>query len=416
MKENKIKILSVLLGFTVILFFGCKEEGRLDHIDDSVPAPTAVTIETVTSKPGGAVIRYTIPNDKNLLGVKVVYERNGEICESKASKYVDTLVVEGFGSTQAQTAKLYAVGINEKLSAPVSVEIKPLAPPVQTVHFDMEEGFGGVIVSLAENDSKADLALVLMVDSTGTGQWQPLQTFHTKSAAMKFSQRNLPPVGLHFALYIRDRWNNLSDTISKKLTPIEEVKLPKDRFRNANLPGDYFLSAESPTSYPVEQVWSGHEDGSNFYASAHNGPLPQQFTIELGHKMSISRFRKWPRGGYELYSGSAPRTFELWGSDNPNPDGSYDESWHLLGRFEQFKPSGYMEGREIGTVTSEDNDYWYNRTEFELVPNEDAPDPYMVCTHLRVKTLSTFASYGTDATMGQVIIAEITFYGQLKDD
>ena len=115
-----------------IYILGCKDEGRIDHIDDSAPAPLPVTVLEVTSKPGGAVIKYEIPDDDNLLGVKVVYTRNNELCESKASRYVDTLVVEGFGNTLPQEVKLYSVGVNEKLSEPVTTTIQPLLPPVQS--------------------------------------------------------------------------------------------------------------------------------------------------------------------------------------------------------------------------------------------------------------------------------------------
>jgi hypothetical protein len=404
-----------------VCIYGCKEEGRIDHIDDSAPAPPPVTILGVTGKPGGAVIRYKIPNDDNLLGVKAVYIRNGEICESKASRYVDSLVVEGFGNTDPQEVKLYSVGVNEKLSEPVLRTIQPLLPPVQMVKFDIDATFGGVIVTLQENYSNADLAVVLMGDtveaSSGT-QLVDLQTFHTKSLAMKFARRGLDPKPAYFGAYLRDRWNNVSDTIYKTLTPIEEIKLPKDRFRNAALPTDFWAPAEGQNGYRIEMLWTGPEAHSyEFYASSHSGPIPQWFTIELGYKMSISRIQKWPRSGSEeLYSGTAPRAFEVWGSDNPNPDGSWDESWKLLGEFEQFKPSGYGEGREVGPVTEEDNDYWYNKTEFELIPTDETPDPYQTVTHLRFKVLSTFSSYGTDATTSQIIIGELTFWGQLKDD
>jgi hypothetical protein len=416
----------IIFMITVLIYItsGCKEEGRLDHIDDSTPAPAQVTVEGVpVSIPGGAVIKYKVPNDKNLLGVKVVYTRNGEVCESKASKYTDTLVVEGFGTVEQQEAQLYSVGINGKLSEPVPVSVRPLVPPIQTVRFDMEESFGGVVVSLRENHSRADLAIVLMADTleeiTGRGRlWRDIQTFHTQSIEMKFSRRNLNPRPANFAAYIRDRWGNISDTIYRQLTPIEEVKLPKTEFRNAALPTDFFSPAENNNAYRMENLWLGGEStGGAIFATQFSGPMPQWFTIDLGHKMSISRFQKWGRSlNNELYSGSAPRVFQLWGSDNPNLDGSWDASWHLLGEFEQFKPSGYGEGREVGPITDEDRDYWSNRTEFELTPTEQAPDPYMTVTHLRFKTLSTYTTYGTDAVSGQVIICELAFWGQLKDD
>jgi hypothetical protein len=236
---------------------------------------------------------------------------------------------------------------------------------------------------------------------------------------MKFSRRNLDPKLTNFAAYIRDRWGNISDTIYRQLTPIEEILLPRTEFTNAALPTDYYQPAENRNDYRLERMWDGTEGRNNvFYASQNNAPMPQWFTIGLGHKMSISRFKVWGRrGSYgtSTYEGSHPRIFQLWGSDNPNPDGSWDESWHLLGEFEQPKPSGYGEGREVGPITDEDQDYLLNRTEYELIPTEQIADPYMTVTHLRFRILATFATYGTDAVNGQLIIGALTFWGQLKD-
>ena len=411
------KIMYILCVLTPLFYCSCKEEGRIDNTADySTPAPEKVTITEVKSTPGGAVIKYKIPNDDNLLGVKVTYIRLGEISESKSSRYVDSLVVEGFGNTDSQEVKLYSVGVNGKLSEPVSTTIKPLTPPVQSVKFDMNASFGGVIVSLAENYSNADLAIVLMSDTANTSQWADLQTFHTKSEVRKFSRRGLEPKPGHFGVYLRDRWGNISDTIYKELTPIEEIKIPKENFRNAALPTDYFTPAEGQNNYRLEQIWLSNEaSDQTFYATSHSAPRPQWFTIELGHKVSLSRIQMWPRSGYDIYSGSGPRIFQVWGSDNPNPDGSWDSSWELLGEFEQFKPSGYGEGRDVGPITDEDRDYWYNRTEYELLPSEEATNPYQTVTHLRFKILSTFGTYGTDANMGQVIISAIALWGQVKD-
>ena len=411
------KIIYILCVFIPLIYFSCKEEGRLENTTDkSIPAPEQVTITEVKNTPGGAVIKYKIPNDDNLLGVKVTYVRLGEVSESKSSRYVDSLVVEGFGTTDQQEVKLYSVGVNGKLSEPVTTTIKPLLPPVQSVKFDVEASFGGVIVSLEENYSSADLAIVLLADTANTSKWADLQTFHTKSESRKFSRRGLEPKPGHFGVYLRDRWGNTSDTIAKTLTPIEEVKIPKTEFRNAALPTDYFTPAEGNHGYRLEQIWLSEEASDDIcYATSHSAPMPQWFTIELGLKMSVSRLQMWPRSGYDLYSGSGPRVFQVWGSSNPNPDGSWDSSWELLGEFEQFKPSGYGEGREVGPITDEDRDYWYNRTEYEFLPTEQAPNPYQTVTHLRFKILSTFGTYGTDADMGQVIISAINLWGQVKD-
>lgn len=412
-----MKSMKRLLCFLMLcLIFGCKEEGRVDFIDENAPAPKSVEVVEVVNTLGGAIIRFKLPEDNNLLGVKAVYNRNGETVETKASLYVDTLSIEGFGNDLPQDIQLFSIGKNEKLSDPVSVQIKPLSPPVQTVQFDLEAGFGGVIVSIDSNRTNADLAIVLLADTLATGSYAEMQTFHTKAQNIKLPRRGLKIEPTRFGAYLRDRWNNVSDTIYKELLPVEELKIPNDLFRNAALPTDYFETAEGNNAYRLEQLWLG-EDGSDnqFYASSHSGPLPQWFTIDFGRRVKLSRIQKWPRPDHELYSSTGPRMFEVWGSDNPNPDGTWDDSWFLIGEFEQFKPSGYGEGREVGPITDEDHDYWYNRTEFDIMPTEKAPDPYRPITHVRVKILSTFQTYGTETNRSQVIIGQFAFWGQLED-
>ena len=368
----------------------------------------------VKNTAGGAIIKFKVPNDNNLIGVKAVFNRNGQVVETKSSLYIDTLLVEGFGSSQAQEIKLYSIGRNEKLSAAVPVQINPLPPSVKTVKFDVNAGFGGVIVNIEENKLKANLALVLLADTLGTGEFREMQSFHTNSVKIQFPRRGLKIKPIKFGMYLRDRWNNKSDTIYKELTPIEEIKIPSDLFRNANLPTDYYSPAEGNNGYKIENLWLGGEAADNtFYASSHSGPMPQWFTIDLGKKIKLSRIQKWPRGGGELYSSTAPRTFEVWGSDNPNPDGSWDSSWTLIGEFEQFKPSGYGEGRTVGPISQEDRDYWYGRTEFLVLPTTKAPDPYKPVTHLRIKVTSTFQTYGTQNDKSQIIIGQLVFWGQL---
>lgn len=413
-------ILFLVVAVSTFIYFGCSELGRIDQIDESAPAPAALKVVGITNTPGGAVIKVKVPNDKNLMGAMAVYTRNGEECKTKISKYVDTLAVEGFGNTEPRDIKVYSLGVNEKLSEPVVVTVNPLTPPVQAVKFDIAETFGGVVVKLEDNHSGADLAVGVLVDTILSDinlkpseiKWADVTTFHTSAKSISLTRRNLAAETRIYGAFLRDRWDNHSDTIFKELTPIEEIELSKDTYTNGNLPTDYFTVAEGNESgYGIHRLWDGDLRGG-FYATSHSGPMPQWFTISLGYKASISRIQKWPRNDYELYSGTAPRTIEVYGSTNPNPDGSFDESWHLIGKFEQFKPSGYGEGREVGTITDEDKDYWYNKTEFELAPSEETPDPHQPVSYLRFKVTSTFATYGTDASIGQIIIGEFTFWGQ----
>jgi hypothetical protein len=396
-------------------WYSCQEKESNYYLDDS-PAPAPVTIREVVNTHGGAVIRYTIPQDKNLLGVKAVYERNGEICETKSSMYLDSLVIEGFGDTEIHDVTVYSIGRNEKLSTPVPVKITPLTPIVHSVKVQMTPSFGGVSLTF-ENPAKASLAFVLIkMDSKGL--WTPLQTFYAGAASGRFSQRGLTSDTQKFGLYVRDRWLNLSDTLIETLTPWEEVEIPKNTFKNAKLPTDSWSPAEGLASYNLEWAWDGILFSSgwvNVFASTGSSPMPQHFTISLGRKVSLSRLKVNGRDPYDTYAGGAVRTFEVWGTDDPPANGSFD-NWHLLGRWELFKPSGYGAGNDVGPISSDDRAYFASGGDYELEPSDEVPDPFQTITYIRFRTLSTFQSHLTMMNTGGIFLAELTFFGQLKDN
>jgi hypothetical protein len=419
---SQTKMTMCLALLTFFISYGCEEDSKSGYIDDSAPAPAPVTLGNIKAKPGGAIIWYTVPNDRNLLGVKAVYERNGEICETKASVYADSLTVEGFGDANPKEVKLYSVGRNEKLSEPVTARVIPLDPPIVSVKLDMETTFGGVLVSISNNISNADLALILMVDTVETEEWIPLHTFYSTSVAMKYAHRGLESKEQKFGLYVKDRWNNRSEMLVKTLTPIEEIKLPKDGFRNAALPTDSYQSYANHWRWAVESLWDGIEytddigfNTGSLFTTPTSTPMPQHVTIYLGRPMSISRMQMFPRAiVQELYSSLAVRAFELWGTTDPPADGSFD-NWHRLGSWEVEKPSGYGVGSNVGVITDEDREWFKSGGNYEVQITDETPNPYMTVTYLRFRTMATFATYGTEATNGQITLGELTFYGQLRD-
>ena len=104
-----MKLYKVLLPVAGLLFASCSGNlgGRIDqHFD--IPVPEMVTVRSVEPISGGAIIHVSIPDDPNLKGVVAVYERNGEEVNTKISRYVDSLVVEGFPTMDQQTVKIYS--------------------------------------------------------------------------------------------------------------------------------------------------------------------------------------------------------------------------------------------------------------------------------------------------------------------
>ncbi len=423
-------LLSSLLAVTALIYFSCVKSGRIDQLDNTIPAPKPVEVTNITSRPGGAVIKVKIPDDDNLKGVVAIYERNGEVVNTKISRYLDSLVIVGFADTLIHKVEIKSFNVNELPSTPVEVTIKPLPAAVQTVQFDVVEAFGGIKIHVMNNTSKADLAVILMADKDTANislpdkskKWVEVVTLFTASQDIFLPRRGLKDAKTIFGIYIRDRWGNKSDTLVKMLTPLGEVKLDKKKFKYAN-PGDDNSVSTNSSLYPVQGLWdeSGLSASPYFYASTSSNPMPQWLTIDLGVRAKLSRIGKMARIDYAIWTSAHPREYEFWGSmgptGKPNPNNKYgfDDTWFKLGYYEQPRPSGYNpDGTVPATYTAEDRVMFNTGTEFEM-DNSINPRAYDELRYLRVVIVNTFATWETKATVGQIQLGEVTPYGQILE-
>ncbi len=423
MKKSILFIsVSVLIGLA-----SCADEnfGRIDQ-RPNVGIPSPVEILNVTPTCGGAVIKVGIPDDDLIKGVVARYERNGVEVKAKISRYVDTLVVEGFCDTEPHTVRVASFNVNEELSTDRLVQVIPLTPVIQTVKTRIFESFGGVKINVTGNEAKSDLAVCLLrcadlADSLKPVKdirWVEVTTLFTESNDINLVRRGIEPEKAIFGAYVRDHWGNISDTIKTVLTPILEEKINKSYFRDAALADDNHFGM---SLYPISGLWddSGLSESPHFFASdvTKGDPMPGWVTINLGQVVQISRIQTLPRIAYPpLYGGGHPREFEFWGSMNPSGqpgdnEHGFDDSWFCLGKFEQVKPSGYNSDGSVGTITVEDNTYFNSGNDFELNPDE-FPHCYDDLRYLRLVFVSTFSTYELGASVGQVQFGEVTPYGQ----
>lgn len=400
--KNRI-IFFIIMSLLLAIYTGCKEEGRIDHIDNSYPAPAQVTDVRIRNTAGGAVLKYNTPTDENLLYVRAEYEIHpGVVRETKSSYYKDSLVLEGFGDTRTYEVKLYSVGKNEKVSKPVTVRVSPETAPVHLAAKQLKNAFGGVTVSV-ENPEKAALAIVLMGDTAKTGYQNILETFYTSLEKASFTLRGLDTISADYSVCLRDRWNNFSDTATAILTPMfeEEIQKPWSEYYMINDPAPFM------GSLAVRTLWNKNfTDGMSCYISD-LAPLPSTFTWDIGKTIMISRIKMWPRAHIDdRWIRHQPKIFELYGSkEEPDPDGSLDK-WIPLGRFECVKPSP-------GTaVTQEDIAAAMAGIDFEIEENEFAPQPFVPVRWLRFRIIQTYAS----SVASHVAIQELGIWGTYIKD
>lgn len=403
MKKSTYIISSILL----FLLLGCKESVRIDLVDDSRPAPVA--LEEVTVKPilGGAVLRYQIPNDKDLLCIKAVYEiRPGHIYEAKSSVYVDSLVLKGFSTSETTQVKIYSVGKNGKESKPLLVEVTPGTPIVDDVANSLfvRSAIGGVKLSY-KNPSGEDLIYDLIQENTETNRWEAVRRFYSGLKGGEFTQRGMESKATNIGVVITDHWGNTSDTVRQIITPVFEEEVPKP-WAHKEMLGDSWK--EGAPGLTIDRMWDGRwgDIGLNLWASSKTTPFPQSFTIDLKCEVEITRIVEHQRPVY-AYMDSSVKEFELFGTalDNPNPD-TDSADWIKLGRFSSFQPSGLM-----GTPTEEDFQYGNVEGEnFEFLDENGDPKPTPPIRYLRWRTYETWDG---QTEMGEVIIAELEVYGKV---
>ncbi|MCD2421256.1 DUF4959 domain-containing protein [Niabella pedocola] len=317
----------------------CKREVAGPALKDDV-APEPVSEVTVENLNGAAKISYALPEDPDLLYVKARYTtRQGVVRETKVSRYNRSIMVDGFGDTSAYQVALYTVDKSENSSPVVEVTVHPLEPPVWIVRKQLKlaPDFGGVNVRYT-NPGEHDLAIVVLANDS-LGQFSPRSTNYTNLKAGDFSTRNMPDVPTRFGVYVRDRWGNLSDTLITQLTPLFEALLDRTKMRGLTLPTD------APLGYggSIAGLFDGNTT-SGFYHSGDAARMPQWFTYDMGVTAKLSRLAWFMRPGF-YYTLHNPKEVEIWGSNNPNPDGSFDDSWVLLATATQTKPSGLPEGQ-----------------------------------------------------------------------
>ncbi|AXP81478.1 hypothetical protein CJ739_2405 [Mariniflexile rhizosphaerae] len=393
-KFFKLKIITIIIAFIAV---GC-DENKLEPIENNTTPPGTVSNVTVENLAGKAKITYALPKDQDLLYVKAEYTlANGKRMEIKSSYYSNSLIVEGFSKAEEQTVTLYAVNRSEVSSEPVEVKVNPLESPIWDVFRSLETkaAFGGVFLS-AENMLRHELALLVM-EKDQSGEWviNP-NSVYTSTDKIKRTVRPFTVEAHDLAITVRDRWLNYTDTLFVTITPLLELPLPKSGYKHFPLPGD----TPSHTTAVPKGMWDGEiMNWPNVFLTQGNISGQHIVTIDTGVLAQMSRIVIWDypeyyNGRTYYYIGNL-KEFEIYGSANPNPDGSLDDSWIKLGSYNAVKPSGLPFGEQT------DEDYQVANAGFSWDFESDAPK----VRYLRIKSLKNWAG------IGSMSIGEIQVYG-----
>ncbi|WP_196940130.1 DUF5000 domain-containing lipoprotein [Sphingobacterium pedocola] len=390
-------VYNIFLFISVLVLGSCEAEIKQVYERNMTP-PGVITDVKVTNLPGAAKIEYRLPSDQDLLYIKAVYTlSSGRKMEVKSSYYNNSLTVEGFADEIPYSIELFAVNRSEVASEPTAVTVNPLENPIWEVYRSLETiaAFGGIRVSGA-NEFQKNVTIMVMTDSLG--EWVPsVDNIYTSAKQFSRTIRGLDTVPQSFAVTVRDKYMNFTDTLITRLTPLYETALPKSRYNALVLPGD---ALQEYTSTGLNKMWDGDNfNWPNISLTKPGTTTPQWVTFDVGQLAKLSRIVIWDypeytNSGRMYYFGGNLRNFEIWGSTSPPTDGSWN-NWVKLGTFESLKPSGLPTGQQ----SDEDYQMAYSGLSYDL----DVAAPKM--RYIRIRSNrnwqgSTFMS-----------IAELQVYG-----
>lgn len=377
---NQIKYITGVLAVCATIFAGCnKSENYKEFPSGDQTRPGPVSNVRVTPINGGAEITYDLPKSPNLLYVLAEYRINDQMTrQTKASYYDNKLIVEGFRDAKPYDVKLTVVTRSETASDPVTVSVTPKEPIYKLVRQDLtiQPDFGGIYVSTL-NPEKKSLGVIILAQNQYK-EWDVIEQLFTQSDSIRIKVRGYPSEEREFRVYVTDKWNNLSDTLAVTLTPIFEKKIDKTLFKPFPLPTDQ----RDDYGWIMPYLWDDRIGEPYGFHTPDGSNTPQHFTFDLGVEAKLSRFKIWPRTHSTFaWSHGNPRFFRIWGSTAPNPDGSFDDTWVLLGEYECIKPSG----SPLGTNTQEDFDAAVAGFDYDL------PSTAGKVRYIRFETLQTWS-------------------------
>jgi hypothetical protein len=398
---NKLNLKYLMRAVLLLaVLYSCSED--LEHRKPSGGSdgvPEKVTEVNVKNYPGKATITYKIPNDPDLLYVKAIYtSSSGRAMEAKASYYVDSLVVEGFADENDHEVKLYTVNRHEKQSEAISVTVNPLEAPIWPIlrSFDMRNAFGGFKLA-ALNITKEPVAILIM-ERNARNEWDVNNNLsvYTSIDSITSQVAGLDTLLREYAIAIRDRWGNLTDTVFQDITPIYETEVERTQFSHYPLPGDAPMVSNGGTA---RGMWDNRYGWPVCFTSldANVSSIPAVVTVDMGLEAKVSKV--WIRPFQEIsglfYDYTTLKFFELWGSSNPNPNGALDGTWTKLGSYEMKKPSG------TPGLTETPSDQEAARAGFFFEADLDAPK----IRYLRIKNLKNWSGFGS------LSVDELKVYG-----
>lgn len=337
------KITHILIA-VLVMFVGisCLSNNKYEPVLNNIPPQPPVVTE-IKPIPGGAIVKYNLPKDEDLLYVKAEYYLKENVkSEQRASMYSDSIVLKGFNTMDPQKVTLISVNRSKVESSPVGIDITPNEAPVITIakSLNYREDFGGMVLNW-ENPTKAEIAVQVEAQNN-EGNWDMLEIFYSAAATGKASVRGMDTLAVNMRVSVRDHWNNLSDFKEKLIKPIYETQIDRKKMKCLK------LASDAPNAYgDVEDNLFDDDLYTRFHSPAGYGKWPLYLTVDLGATVKLSRFKAYQRSLEDLhfiYGHGNPRIFEVYGK-NEYKNMEDMSTWEKITDCVVVKPSGLPIGQ-----------------------------------------------------------------------
>ena len=397
------KIVLLLFSFAPIIFWNCTNVQDWSEPTDDVP-PGEITNVQVENTNGGAILRFTLPDDDDLLGAKATFtfSESEEEMEVYASEFSDSIVIEGYADTNEHVVQLYAVDKSGNLSLPTSTTIQPLTAPVELVRKTLQVSptFSGVRARW-NNPLKKPMVISLYATDSISGELALFERHYSSAENGGYTFRGFEHIEQEFHLEVSDRWHHTAMPLDTLLTPLYEVQIQGMDgtnylwdlydYDNGQYRGDpIHINAGNKSVYHarVRSLYDGNtwDNSTYFYfrsatvnqyvpeASSSSYILPAYITFDMGVPAKYSRLKYFTRGRTPYYSSWVWYEFEVWGTNQPKAihevgDGTQEDNlkywtswseaggtdawkqdWEKLADCEIIFPSGTP--NNVGSVTS----------------------------------------------------------------
>lgn len=448
MKKIILKYITILCG--IIGISACTESyDGLEIIRVDSQAPGKVTVNKVIPQSGALEIHFSLTKgDTDIAQVVASYVQNGVKRDFKVSRFVSSILVEGFTGVAEQTVEIKCVDNSGNVSEPTFVKGTALLSPIEVAYQSLtaEAAFGGVKVAW-KNTTGDFLAIHVLTDDSLQIKGQkvfmedPSKMIYTRETDKKKTYayvRNYPDKEQRFGFSITDKWGNVSDTLITTLTPFREdviayqqIKALKEfnpRYTNGKSM-DYETEGIDPVtgiqydalyygeaSYGPQTLFDGKKDAA-FYITrytknfndlddSNDELVPNSYsTYNLNVEAILGRMHIYHRPVY--YGIHAAKRFRIWGTTDENLDRfvKFPEGWTLVGEY--VLPDAVNNK----VPTPDEKSAWDSGFELNVTDDNVNPEanPKAKIRYLRIEMMETY-----DPSHKVITMNEIFLWGQIE--